>query len=292
MITLDELLQGKTSILFDGAMGTECQKRGLPVGSPPELLNLENPQALRAIHESYVVAGADVVESNTFGGNRKRLEANDLHGKIREINNMAAEAALEAAEGKAFVAGSVGPLGALVEPYGEVSRQEAKDIFGEQVSILREAGIGLILIETMISLEEALLALEAAREAGAAFVGVTMTFEPTPNGPRTAFGEAPAQVARTLLENGANIVGSNCGSDLDTMRAVAKEFLAATDRSILIQPNAGIPSIENGVSVYPEDPQSFGRFLHELTSTGIRLIGGCCGTTPQHIASAKTRLLS
>lgn len=283
-MTLEEYIQAKVPVLFDGAMGTECQKRGLPAGSPPELLNLENPDELKAIHQLYIAAGANLIESNTFGGNRKRLEANGLLKRVKEVNRTAAEAALEAAGGKTLVAGSVGPLGALVEPYGEISLQEARDIFGEQISILREAGIHMILIETMISLEEAVLAFEAARESGATTVGVTMTFEPTPNGPRTAFGESPSQAARTLSEKGAAIVGSNCGSDFETMRAVAKEYLAATDKPILIQPNAGIPSVEHGSFVYPEDPQRFGRFVGELRSIGIPLIGGCCGTTPQHIA--------
>lgn len=287
-MTLEEFLKETSPVLFDGANGSLYQELGIKPGTSPELLNLENPGLVKQVHEEYVRAGSMIIETNTFGANRKRLAAAGLEARIKEINSAAADIALTAARKKAFVVGSVGPLGAFVEPYGEVSTQEATDVFAEQVSMLLASGIQFIQIETMMSLEEAVLALGAAQSAGAKHVGVSMTFEPTPEGPRSPFGESPSQAAKTLLDKGAFTAGSNCGKGLDVMRLIAAELLKSAPPSrILIQPNAGIPEIINGKVSYPESPEQYAQFVREMISKGIRFVGGCCGTTPVHIAAAR-----
>lgn len=280
-----DLLSGNVA-LFDGATGTEYQRRGLLLDSPPELLNLEQPEIVKQVHLDYINAGSQIIETNSFGGNRKRLESYAYGNKVADINRAAADIALSAAGANALVAGSVGPLGALLPPFGDISLGQAVDYFGEQIAALTAAGVEFILIETMISLEEALLALRAALESGALLVGVTMTFEPTPVGPRTAFGESPRNAASSLIDHGAHIVGSNCGKDFETMSTVAAELRETSTVPILIQPNAGIPEYSEGKLLYPETADRFAHFVSELMAAGIKLVGGCCGTTPDHIRRA------
>jgi 5-methyltetrahydrofolate--homocysteine methyltransferase len=280
-----DLLKTKL-VLFDGATGTEYQKLGLKIGEPPESLTLSHPDIVGRVHRSYIDAGSQVVETNTFGGNRKRLDSAGLEKSIAAINRIGAEIALESARGKILVAGSVGPLGVLIEPYGDLEEAEALDVYGEQVSLLLGAGIEFILVETMISLREAVLALQAASQAGARSVGVTLTFDLTPDGPRTPFGESPAQCVEALEKEGALLIGSNCGRGFDVMRSVAREFKAKSKAPVLIQPNAGLPETSAEGLVYPEGPLQFAKFVRELSTLGIECIGGCCGTTPAHIASA------
>jgi 5-methyltetrahydrofolate--homocysteine methyltransferase len=279
----ENLLESNKLIFFDGANGTEYQRRGLPPGAAPESLVLTDPNLVKQVHREYLLAGSQVVTTNTFGGNRKRLAASGLETQIQEINRRAVELAREA--GASIVAGSMGPLGTFIEPYGDVSTAEASAIFREQAELLKQAGVDLVVIETMMSLDEALIALQAVRETGVRAVGVTLTFDPTPEGPRTAFGEAPALAARRLLEAGAMFVGSNCGKGFDVMRAIASDMIQGADPThLLLQPNAGIPSLLAGELRYSETPEQYGAFVREMAQLGIRLFGGCCGTTPEHIA--------
>jgi 5-methyltetrahydrofolate--homocysteine methyltransferase len=292
MPTMNELLS-RTCVLFDGGTGTEYQKRGLPVGAAPETWVIERPDAVREVHRAYVDAGADVIETCTFGASRIRMGLAGITTPVRELNLRAVQLAKEAAGGRALVAGSVGPLGEILEPYGDLPVEKAGEIFAEQICALVEAGVDVVLIETMLSLEEALVAVRAARSCGAPAIGVTMTFEPSPNGPRTSFGETVATVARRLQEEGVTFIGSNCGSGFDLMRTVAKEYRQASPMPLLIQTNAGIPSLDpSGKNVYPEQAEGFGRYASELHKLGIPMIGGCCGTTPGHIAAARKELFS
>ncbi len=285
MNTIEELLRSKP-VLFDGATGTELQKRGLPAGIAPELWNLEKPEVVEEVARNYVRAGAFVIETNSFGGNRKRLEAGGIDGKINDVNIGAVKSALKAANKDAVVIGSIGPLGTLIEPLGETSRAEAKDLFREQTEILLKAGVHVVLVETMISLDEALRALAGAKEAGCEEVGVTMTFEVKANGVRTPFGEDVAKVAESLERAGASFIGSNCGNGFEEMLVVAKEMRIYTGLPLLIQPNAGLPVYNgNGIS-YPGTPEQFTEFVVKAVSMGIDFVGGCCGTTPAHIAAA------
>lgn len=278
-----DLIASPGVIFFDGANGTEYQRRGLPVGSPPEALVLSNPALVKQVHLEYLRAGSNVIETNTFGANRKRLAASGLGHKIVEINQQAV--ALARAAGGRVIAGSMGPLGALLEPYGEVNREEAFGIFREQATLLLKAGVDLLVIETMTSLEEALLALQAVQEAGARTVGVTMTFEQTPDGPRSLFGEIPRAAAQALLDAGATFVGSNCGNGFEVMRAVACDMMQGADPNrILLQPNAGVPTLLSGELRYPGTPEQYCDFVRDMLLHGVRMFGGCCGTTAEHIA--------
>jgi 5-methyltetrahydrofolate--homocysteine methyltransferase len=285
MNSFEELLS-KKPILFDGAMGTTIQRLKLENSDPPELLNLFHQDLLKQIHKDYLDAGADIIETNTFGANRKRLELTGLADRIEEINSSAVKAVREVAENKALVAGSVGPLGAILEPIGDLPIDDAKNIFYEQIKILNENGVDLILIETMISLEEALIALSAAKDANSKIVGVTLTFENGTQGLRTPYGESPSQAAKILDANGADFIGSNCGYGSADILLVGKELKLATKLPILLQPNAGIPRIENTKIIYDESPESFGRFVQSALDLGIEMIGGCCGTTNEHIREA------
>ncbi len=242
------------------------------------------------LHREFVAAGSMVIESNTFGANARRFHAVEVEDDVAENIRAAAGLALEAAGGRIIVAGSTGPLGELIEPYGELAHDEARASLLEQYRALKGAGIRVLLIETMMALEEAQLALESAHAVGFDIVGATMTFEPTPHGPRTAFGVSPAQAAKALIAAGAQIVGSNCGSGFDTMRDVAKEFLDASSVPVLIQPNAGIPRGGANGPVYPETPESFAAFLAEMYGMGVKLLGGCCGAEPEHIGAAAKHL--
>lgn len=288
-MNFEQLLKNKP-ILFDGATGTEYQRHGLPVGAAPEMWVMEKPEMVKQIHQSYIRAGSQVIETCTFGATRRRLEASEVKYSVADVNRRAVALAKEAADGKAFVAGSVGPFGGILEPYGDVSPNEVEELFAEQISALVESDVDIVLIETMISLSEAVLALQTAKKAGAKIIGVTMTFELINGEPRTSFGESVQDVAATLTSEGATFIGSNCGAGLDLMRRVAKEFRAHASIPVLIQTNAGIPTVEGGKIVYPEQAASYGQFVKELADMGIEMIGGCCGTTPEHIAEARKNI--
>ncbi|MGB9856985.1 MAG: homocysteine S-methyltransferase family protein [Dictyoglomaceae bacterium] len=272
-------------LLFDGAMGTELKRRGLPFGVSPELWNLENPQVVEEIHRDYVASGAMVIETNTFGGNRLRLRRAGLEERIKEINQRAVEIALKVSQGKILVAGSVGPLGEFIEPYGEITKAQVEEFFSEQIEILKNSGVDFILIETMISLEEAKIALKSAKKLKCR-VGVTMSFEVGEGGVKTILGDDIKECIKELEKNGADFLGSNCGKGFSDMREVAKIIRENTKLPVLIQPNAGIPEVINGKLIYPESPVSFAQFVEEMLSLGIDFIGGCCGTTPDYIREA------
>jgi 5-methyltetrahydrofolate--homocysteine methyltransferase len=280
-------LQSKKKILFDGAMGTSIQKLNLENSDPPELLNLFHQNHLRKIHQEYIEAGSDVIETNTFGASRKRLELTGLQDRIDEIISAAVKVAREAAGKTAFVAGSVGPLGAVIEPIGDLSREEAENIYYEQIKKLNDNGVDFILIETMISLDEALIALSAARKANSNVAGVTLTFENGVQGLRTPYGESPLQAAKALEENGADFIGANCGHGAADILSVGREMKLVSKLPILLQPNAGLPRVENSKIIYDESPENFGRFVKSALDVGIEMLGGCCGTTHEHIRQAR-----
>ena len=286
MVSFIDVYKNKT-LLFDGAMGTTIQELGLKEIDVPEKLNLTKSSVLKKIHDNYINAGADVIETNTFGATSARLEAYGLEKKVREINKVAVETAKESAKDSAYVAGSVGPLGKILEPFGELKQTEAKEIFSEQISALVEYKVDLILIETMISLDEALIALNAAKSVGAQVVGVTMTFDVSENGIFTSFGETPADVVKRLCEKNVDFLGANCGHGFDGMEKIAKELRRLTDLPLLIQPNAGLPKIVDGKLIYDESVNNYEKFIEEMLNTEINFIGGCCGTTYQFIQSAR-----
>ncbi len=271
---------------FDGALGTEFQRRGLEAKPAPDLWTLEKPEVVTRIHRDYREAGSEVITTNTFGSNRGRLAAHGQENLIEDLNRRAVALARSVAGDEALVAGSVGPLGSILEPFGDIPVEQAIGMFREQVVFLVEEGVDLVLIETMTSLQEALAALRAAREAGAGVVAVTATFEAAPSGVRTAFGETADEVARELVAHGADIVGANCGEGLELMENVGREFPRFENVPLLMQPNAGMPTIENGTISYPGSPEDFARFSRNVIVEGVTLIGGCCGTTPDHVRAA------
>jgi 5-methyltetrahydrofolate--homocysteine methyltransferase len=262
--------------------------RGLRPGDPPEALTLTHPDVIESIARLYVEAGADLVTTNTFGGSPLRLRAFGLEGDTEAINRAAVAALRRAVGDRALVSGSMGPGGHLLQPYGTVSAAEAAASFARQARALADAGVDLFCVETMTDLEEARLAVEAAR-AAAPHVPViaTMTFERTRRGFFTVMGVSVERAAEVLTAAGAEMIGANCGHGIDAMVEVAQAFRAVTQAPLAIQPNAGLPESRDGVLVYPESPEQFAAAVPALLAAGVRLVGGCCGTTPAHVRAIR-----
>jgi len=267
---------------LDGAMGTLLQEGGLPPGAPPDALCLVNPAAVRAAHEAYVAAGARVILTNTFGATRRRLSAYRLASRAAEINRAAVAIAREAAGDRAWVAGDVGPLGEYLEPIGKLGWDEAYADFLHQARTLAAAGVDLIWVETMSDLREAKAAVMAARACFDGPVVATMTFDETG---RTVTGTPPEVAAVVLAAAGADAVGANCSVGARHLVPVIKAMAAAVDLPICAQPNAGLPRLVAGKPVFRQTPAQFAAFAPKLVAAGATLVGGCCGTTPAHIAA-------
>jgi 5-methyltetrahydrofolate--homocysteine methyltransferase len=278
------LAQG-ARLLFDGAMGTMLQGRGLSPGQNPELFCLERPDILRAVHAEYIRAGADVITTSTFGGTRFKLPAGF---EAREFNRrMAGEArrAVKECGRGVFVAGSVGPTGKFLRPLGELSFMEMVEAFREQIRGLLEGGADLVLAETHFDIAEARAVAVAARREGSPPLGLSMTYEEG----RTLTGSTVAVCVATLANLGADLIAMNCGQGPLEMRGAALELLRLSPFPVLIQPNAGLPRLEGGETVFPLGPEEFASltadFAREEFHGGARCVGGCCGTTPAHIAA-------
>jgi len=288
---LKSRLAGGDVILSDGAMGTQLQAEGLGPGEAPEAWNLTRPETLEKIAEAYIAAGSDLVHTNSFGASPLKLGAHGLAEKCEQINQAAASAAVRAVAGRGLVSGSIGPCGQLLAPYGEADPAEVREGFGVQARALVAGGVDLLTVETMSDLSEAVLAVQAAREAvGEGSVLVSMTFDPTPRGWFTIMGNDIPTVIRELAGAGADVIGSNCGQGTEGMLAVAREFAKATDLPLLIQANAGLPVLKDGKVLYPETPAEMAAVLPGLLDAGVRIVGGCCGTTPAHIAAFREAL--
>lgn len=282
-MTLIEKLNSGLILLCDGAMGTELQNRGLPTGACPEEYNIIHPEIVQAIHSDYYNAGSDIVETNTFGGNRARLQVHDFERRVAEFNTKAVELAREVCPAGRCVAGSMGPTGDIIEPLGPRSTQEAYDIFAEQAEALAAGGVDAVFVETMMAAEEAEIAIKAVKERTGLPVVATMTFEAGKAGLRTMWGvDVPTAVQR-LTDAGADIVGSNCGRGFDDMVAIVQEMRPLTSKPMVAQSNAGIPESVDGVAVYKETPDSLKPKAQQLLELGVNVLGGCCGTGPEHI---------
>jgi len=278
-------------ILSDGAMGTLLQAAGLGPGEAPEAWNLTRPEVLEKIAADYIAAGSDLVHTNSFGGSPLKLAAHGLADQCEQINRAAATAAVRGVAGRGLVSGSIGPCGKILAPYGEADPAEVLDGFRIQAEALVAGGVDLLTVETMTDLSEAVLAVQAAREAmDKGGVLASLTFEPTPRGWFTIMGNDIPTVVRELASAGAEAVGSNCGQGTEGMLAVAGEFAQATDLPLLIQANAGLPVLTGGVVHYPETPADMAEVLPELQAAGVKIVGGCCGTTPGHIAALRETL--
>jgi 5-methyltetrahydrofolate--homocysteine methyltransferase len=283
MSILEKIKQNKV-LLSDGAWGTFLQAKGLKPGECPELWNLTHKEDVLDIAKSYLLAGSDIIETNSFGGSRIKLAQYCLEDRVSDINQAAAMISREAAGNKKYVAGSVGPTGKMLM-MGDVTEQELYDAFSEQAIALEKGGADIIIIETMSAIDEASIAVKAARENTKCTVIITMTFSRDMNGEyHTMMGISPEEMVRSMKEAGAHIIGSNCGNGIEDMIGIVKE-IRATDKEIpvMIQANAGIPELKDGVTVFRESPQMMASFVPELIQAGANIIGGCCGTTPEHI---------
>ena len=288
MISFSERLTSGQVMLADGAMGTMLLQRGLEPGQPPETVTLSNPGALEEIAQMYLDAGADIVETNTFGASPARLSTYGLDGKTEELNEAAVRAVRTVVGNRAYVAGSCGPSGKLLQPYGDATPDELYEGFKRQTDSLVAAGVDCVFVETMIDLKEAQLAVRAAKDSSSQIpVLATMTFDPTPRGFFTIMGTDVETAAAELTEAGADAVGSNCGNGIENMVEIARAFKTANNRPLIIQSNAGMPQTVDGAVVYGETPEFMAEKAKELVALGASVVGGCCGTTPEHIAALR-----
>jgi 5-methyltetrahydrofolate--homocysteine methyltransferase len=284
---LERLTRGDV-LVGDGAWGTQLMARGLPAGQPPEWFALERPDVIEEVARLYLDAGADLVTTDTFGGSSFRLELHGLGAEKERVNRQAVEAVKRAVSGRAYVSASVGPTGRLLEPFGDTSPDAVEAAFAEQVAVLAAAGADLVCVETMSDLVEATRAVRAAKAVAPRLpVMATMTFERTPRGFFTVMGVSVERAAAGLAAAGADIVGSNCGTGIEDMLEVARAMAKATALPIAIQPNAGLPVTRDGALVYEQTPQAMASRVTELLETGVRIVGGCCGTTPDHIRAVR-----
>jgi len=284
---IDRIGRGEV-LLSDGAMGTMLFKQGVGPGDCPEAVALERPALLTEIAGSYLEAGADLVETNTFGGSPAKLAHYDLDGRCEEINRAAVNAVREAVGDSAYVAASVGPSGQILKPYGEADPDALAEGFRRQIAALAEAGADVICIETMTDVEEACLAVAAAREVAPMLpVLATMTFDPTPRGFFTIMGVTVELACARLGAAGASLVGANCGHGIETMVELAHAFKAQEPGPLVIQSNAGLPELVDGEPTYQESPDFMAARLPDLLAAGVAVVGGCCGTTPEHIAALR-----
>jgi len=266
-------------VICDGAVGTQLYSRSAATDQCLDHLNLTQPDLVRSVHRDYVLAGAQIVETNTFGANRVRLAGHDLADMVQEINLAGARLARQEAGERALVAGSIGPTGKILEPYGALSPEEAHDAFAEQAEALKDGGVDVIFVETMADLSEATAAVQAARHTGLPVVA-QMSFAQEG---RTMMGVAPAAAVRALEALGADVVGANCGTGFHDMLAVAREMVAVAERPVIAQPNAGFPQLVEGRMVYMSSPAYLADYARQFADLGVAIIGGCCGTTPDHI---------
>lgn len=281
-------LAGNQILLSDGAWGTFLQATGLMPGECPELWNVTRRNDVIRIAEAYIEAGSDIIETNSFGGSIFKLSQYGLGNMVFEINKAAAAISREAAGDSLYVAGSIGPTGKMLI-MGDVTEEELFNAFKEQSAGLEAVGADIIIIETMSAIDEASIAVKAAREITKCTVIVTLTFEDSPDGGyRTMMGVSPSEMVSAMKEAGAHIVGSNCGNGIKNMIGIVRE-IRCTDKDIpvMIQANAGVPELIDGTTVFRESPEMMASFVPELISAGANIIGGCCGTTPDHIKAMR-----
>lgn len=284
---LERIRQGEV-LVFDGGYGTMLFAAGLVNGACPELWNDTHPDVVRGIHQGYFDAGSQIVETNTFGGSRLKLNEYTLGDRTRELNVKGARLARAAAPPAGFVAGSIGPtsrLPAEYEPLGDTTDEEYFTTFKEQAEALAEGGVDLFAVETMMFPQEAVAAVQACKAAADLPVMATMffQFEELHDRDRTMWGESPAEVARTLLAAGADIVGMNCGRGPDRAIVIIREMRAVTDAPLIAYPNAGLPVTTGDSVTYELGPEAMAGEYPALLDAGCNVVGACCGSNPEHI---------
>jgi 5-methyltetrahydrofolate--homocysteine methyltransferase len=275
-------------LLADGAIGSLLMARGLPRGAAPESLNLTRPEILEEIAALYLEAGAEIIQANTFGASPLKLANYSLDAKTTAINENAVGAVRRAVGERAYVSASCGPSGKLLKPFGDTEPEKMLASFQAQMRAVIGAGADIICIETMSDVNEARLAVQAARAVSPSIpIMATMTFEATPRGFFTIMGVSIEQACSELEKAGADLVGSNCGNGSAQMAAIAREFKRFSGLPLLIQANAGIPELRAGQVHYPETPEFMAETSREWIQAGAAVIGGCCGTTPDHIRAMR-----
>jgi len=279
---LDRLAAGDT-LIFDGATGTYLQNNGLEPGGSPELMNATNPEVVKGMSKQYFDAGSDIVLTNSFGGNKFMLERYGARDRLFELNKLAAEHARAVAPEGKFVSGSIGPTGEFIEPLGTATEDELYDTFSEMSKAFEAGGADAVMIETQLAIEEAAIAVRSAKETTGLVVMATMVFDKGPRGYFTMMGVTPEQAVEGLEEAGADVVGTNCGNGIERMVEIATRMRAATDKYLVVQSNAGLPIIKNGETCYLESPEFMANHYRELAGLPINILGGCCGTTADHI---------
>lgn len=289
----EELLGRPGLVLADGGMGTMLMELGLQFGASPELWNVEHPDRVRRVHRGYLQAGSRVILTNTFGCNRLRLSLHNLQDRVAELNTAAAKLVrqeVQEAGARAVVAGDIGPSGGILAPLGELEPSEATAAFAEQARGLIEGGVDVIWIETISSLEEMRAAIDGVRQASTGIpIVATMTFDTRG---RTMMGVTPEQAVRELSGWGVSALGANCGNGPDEILAVIQKLKAAAPpQAVLVaKSNAGVPKLEQGRAVYGAGPQEMAAYALAAAEAGTRVIGACCGSTPQHLAAMTAAL--
>ena len=285
---ITDILKTGKILVSDGAWGTFLYQKGLQAGDCPDAWSLTHYEAVKAIARSYIDAGADMVETNSFGANHFKLQHFGLHDQAAAINEAAARASREAAGDDHYVIASVGPTGKMLL-MGDVTGEEFYDCFRRQVMALEKGGADAVCIETMSDADEAVQAIKAAKENTNLEVIATFTFDKTVQGDyRTMMGLSPSDAIRAAVDAGADVVGTNCGNGMERMIDIVREIRAGfPDVFILVHANAGLPVLVNGADTFPETPEIMASFVPALLEAGANIIGGCCGTTPAHIQAIR-----
>lgn len=286
-----ERLHNDEVLVSDGATGTTLQTRGLTPGTPAEIWVLERPERIVQLHRDFIIAGADIVLTCTFGGTALRLEQANLAGRAEELNQRAVELARQASAGtNVLVGGSMGPCGQLLKPLGPLEEAEMRAVYSQQARVLTQAGVDLLVIETQFDLGEAKLAVQAARQVSSLPIVCSFSYD---RGVRTMMGVRPTQMAQELLALGVDVLGINCGRSLDENLEALQELRSATELPLWFKPNAGLPQLDSeGRPVYELTPETMGEQVSQWLAAGAQVVGGCCGTSPAHLQyiAQRTRL--
>jgi 5-methyltetrahydrofolate--homocysteine methyltransferase len=274
-------------LVADGATGSNLQKMGLKPGRPPEDMIIDDPDTLFKLASSFVNAGSDIILTCTFGGTRMRMKDSKYQERAPEVNIRAAELARKAASARegVMVAGSMGPVGGLIKPYGPLEADDVKATFAEQARALTEGGVDLLLIETMFSFEETTAAFEGAKSESDLPIVVSFSYD---RGTRSMMGAKPKDVIKKYSEMGATLVGANCGTTLENMEGVVQEYAATLPNFPLwVKPNAGVPrmDVQTEQGIYDMSPEDMATYAKKYIGLGARVVGGCCGNTPEHVAA-------
>ncbi len=285
--TIVEAVKSGKVLVSDGAWGTFLQKKGMKPGECPELWCVDHREDVLDIARGYIEAGSDMVETDSFGGTCFKLEHYELADRTAELNEAAASISREAAGPDKYVIASIGPTGKMLL-MGDVTEEELYNAFKEQAVALEEGGADAVCIETMSAIDEASLAVKAAKENTSLEVICTFTFEKTATGEyRTMMGVSPAEMAKEISAAGADIIGTNCGNGMERMIEIVRQLRAESDKPILVHANAGLPKNVNGVDIFPDTPEDMAKLVPGIVEAGANIIGGCCGTTPAHISAIK-----